>query len=606
MPAKARQPLPRDEIAAHFLEDEARLVAGLAGRAGATADERKRIADLAARLVRAARANRHEHGGVDAFMHEYGLTSEEGIILMCLAEALLRIPDADTADRLIAEKIGEGDWKRHLRDSDSWFVYASTFGLMLTGRVVKLGEDRGSGPRAVLKRLIARSGEPVIRQALRQAMRILGDNFVLGRTIEEALSRAADFKARGYRFSFDMLGERAKTAADANRYFDRYMSAIEAIGGAVGPSAAADAGMLMARPSVSVKLSAIHPRFDPGKEARLDAELLPRIVELADAARQRALGLTIDAEEQDRLDLTLGLFAATFRASALDGWPGLGLAVQGYGRRALPVLQWLARLAEQEAKRIPVRLVKGAYWDSEIKWAQERGLADYPVFTRKAHTDVSWLACMRFMLAHPAALYPQFATHNAQSVASVHIAAGGAEYEFQRLHGMGEALYAEVVGEGKLGAPCRIYAPVGPHEDLVAYLVRRLLENGANTSFVNRLADEAAPLEDIIRDPVDSAARVGGRPVKLLPRPPDIYLPERRNSAGLALSEPAVRAPLLEAIAAELDASFFAVAPIVDGKTLGGSDAAETVLSPHDRRQRVGTVQTADRAPIGQHKRGRR
>jgi RHH-type proline utilization regulon transcriptional repressor/proline dehydrogenase/delta 1-pyrroline-5-carboxylate dehydrogenase len=598
MPVTARQPLPRDEIAAFFLEDEARLVAGLAERARATADDRKRIADLAARLVKAARANRHEHGGVDAFMHEYALTSEEGIILMCLAEALLRIPDADTADALIAEKIGEGRWEKHLGASDSLFVNASTFGLMLTGRVVRLGGEKGSGPAAVLKRLIARSGEPLIRQALRQAMRILGDNFVLGRSIEDALSRAADYAARGYRFSFDMLGERAKTAADAERYLGRYMSAIEAIGGAVGPPAAADVDALMARPSVSVKLSAIHPRFDPGKEARLDAELLPRIVELAAAARRHGLGLTIDAEEQDRLDMTLGLFAATFRDPALDGWPGLGLAVQAYGKRALPVLRWLERLAGQGVRRIPVRLVKGAYWDSEIKWAQERGLADYPVFTRKAHTDVSYLACMRFMLAHPSAFFPQFATHNAQSIASVYVAAGSGAYEFQRLHGMGEALYEEVVGEGKLGVPARIYAPVGPHEDLVAYLVRRLLENGANTSFVNRLADEAAPLEDIIRDPVESVALERGRPVKIPPRPPDIYQPERRNSAGLALSEPAVRAPLLEAIAAELDATFFAAAPIVDGKTLAGGDAAELVLNPHDRRQRVGTVRTADTAAI--------
>ena len=419
------QPLPpRDEIAASFLADEVRLVTSLAERARATADERKRIAELAGRLVKAARANRHEHGGVDAFMHEYALTSEEGIILMCLAEALLRIPDADTADALIAEKIGEGRWEKHLGASDSLFVNASTFGLMLTGRVVRLGEEKGSGPAAILKRLIARSGEPLIRQALRQAMRILGDNFVLGRSIEDALSRAADYEARGYRFSFDMLGERAKTAADAARYFGRYMSAIEAIGGAVGPLAAADVDALMARPSVSVKLSAIHPRFDPGKEARLDAELLPRIVELAAAARRHGLGLTIDAEEQDRLDMTLGLFAATFRDPALDGWPGLGLAVQAYGKRAMPVLRWLERLAAQGAKRIPVRLVKGAYWDSEIKWAQERGLADYPVFTRKAHTDVSYLACMRFMLAHPSAFFPQFATHNAQSIASVYVAAG--------------------------------------------------------------------------------------------------------------------------------------------------------------------------------------
>jgi len=591
-------PPPRDAIAACHLADEDEAVSALARAASAEGEAAARIAALARRLVEAARASRHEHGGIDAFMHEYALTTEEGVILMCLAEALLRIPDADTADALIAEKIGHGRWERHLGASDSLFVNASTFGLMLTGRMVRLGEDKGSGPAAILKRLIARSGEPFIRQALRQAMRILGDNFVLGRTIEEALARAAPYEVRGYRFSYDMLGERAKTAADAQRYFRRYLGAIAAVGRAA-PADAVDGPTLMARPSVSVKLSALHPRFDPGKEARLAAELLPRIVELAAAARRNGLGLTIDAEEQDRLDLTLGLFAAAFAHPALDGWPGLGLAVQAYGKRAPAVLAWLAELAAARGKRIPVRLVKGAYWDSEIKWAQERGLADYPVFTRKAHTDVSYLACVRRLLAAPGAFFPQFATHNAHTVAWVHEAAGGAPFEFQRLHGMGEALYEHVVGPGGLGAACRIYAPVGAHEDLVAYLVRRLLENGANTSFVNRLADDAAPLEDIVRDPVETLARERARRVRRLPRPADIYLPERRNSAGLALSEPTVRAQ----IAADMEA---ALAPALDAVPLvaglapgrGRGDAAELVLSPHDRGWRVGTVRTADRAAI--------
>src|SRR5215510_12919885 len=365
----------RDEIAAYHLLDERRLTSGLAERAIFTADERRRIAELAGRLVRSARASRHRHGGVDAFMHEYGLTSEEGVILMCLAEALLRIPDKDTADALIAEKIGEGQWEKHLGASDSLFVNASTFGLMLTGRLVRLAGDRGAGPGGILRRLVARSGEPLIRQALRQAMKILGDNFVLGRTIKEALARAVPYEAKGYRFSYDMLGERAKTAADAERYFDRYMAAIATIGAAKGPPPR-DCDGLMARPGVSVKLSAIHPRFEPGKEARLRRELLPRLIALAVAARRQGLGLTVDAEEQDRLDLTLGLFAAAFCDPVLDGWPGFGLAVQAYGKRAMPLLAWLRRLARQQGKPIPVRLVKGAYWDSEIKWAQERGIAD--------------------------------------------------------------------------------------------------------------------------------------------------------------------------------------------------------------------------------------
>jgi len=590
-------PPARDEIAAAFLADEAELMAKLRVAAAAAAEERPRIAELAGRLVRAARANRHEHGGVDAFMHEYGLTSEEGVILMCLAEALLRIPDKDTADALIAEKIGEGQWEKHLGASDSLFVNASTFGLMLTGRLVRLAWDRGAGPAGVLKRLVARSGEPFIRQALRQAMKILADNFVLGRTIKEALARAAPYEARGYRFSYDMLGERAKTAADAERYFTRYLTAIAAIGAAKGPAPTADMRALMSRPSVSVKLSAIHPRFEPGKEARLRRELLPRLVELAVAARRHGLGLTVDAEEQDRLDLTLGLFAAAFCAPALEGWPAFGLAVQAYGKRAIPVLTWLRRLAQHGGKPIAVRLVKGAYWDSEIKWAQERGIADYPVFTRKAHTDVSYLACMRLLLADRTAFFPQFATHNAHTIASVATAAQGRAVEFQRLHGMGEALYAEVVGEAKLGVPCRVYAPVGPHEDLVAYLVRRLLENGANTSFVNRLADEAAPIEDIIRDPVASLAPAGAAVVRRLPRPPEIYLPERRNSAGLALSEPSVRGALAKEVAVALE-RFYAAAPVVGGRLVTGKDAVDLVFSPHDRHHRVGTVRTSDGAAI--------
>ncbi len=599
---------PRDEMAVYHLMDEPGLVDRLMERAIFTADERARIAGVAAQLVRGARTNPHKHGGIDAFMSEYGLASGEGVILMCLAEALLRIPDKDTVDALIAEKIGSGHWMKHLGHSDSLLVNASTFGLMITGGVVRLGQDKGSGPAAILKRLVGRSGEPVIRQALRQAMRILGDSFVLGRTIEEALARAAPMQATGWRFSYDMLGERARTAADADKYFGRYVAAAEAVGRAhPGSSGAAGRGTvraheLLARPGLSVKLSALHPRFDPGKEERLMLELLPRLVELAAAARRNGLMLTIDAEEQDRLDPTLTLFAAAFADPALKGWPGLGIVVQAYGKRAVPMLRWLRRLAQAEGKPIPVRLVKGAYWDSEIKWAQERGLADYPVLTRKVHTDVSWLACMRLLLSDPTAFLPQFATHNALSIAAVSVVAPSAQaYELQRLHGMGEALYEEVVGEGKLGAACRIYAPVGPHEDLVAYLVRRLLENGANTSFVHRLADAAAPIEEIVRDPlaVVEAERAGRSMAPRLPRPPEIFLPERMNSRGLALYQPAVRQALLADIAAEVGAPF-AAAPIVDGKVLAGTDPGQLVLCPHDRRQRIGTVRAADAAAVGQ------
>jgi RHH-type proline utilization regulon transcriptional repressor/proline dehydrogenase/delta 1-pyrroline-5-carboxylate dehydrogenase len=594
---------PRDEIAAYHLMDEAALVGRLMERAIFTADERARIASRAAQLVRAARANRHKHGGIDAFMGEYGLASDEGVILMCLAEALLRIPDKDTVDALIAEKIGSGHWLKHLGRSDSLFVNASTFGLMITGGVVRLGRDKGNGPAAVLKRLVSRSGEPVIRQALRQAMRILGDSFVLGRTIEEALARAAPLEARGYRFSYDMLGERARTATDADRYFGRYLAAAEAIG-AAHPAGRDTVSRheLMARPGLSVKLSALHPRFDPGKEERLERELLPRLLDLAAAARRNGLMLTIDAEEQDRLEPTLDMFAAAFADAALDGWPGLGIVVQAYGKRTIPVLRWLRRLAHDRGKPIPVRLVKGAYWDSEIKWAQERGLSDYPVLTRKVHTDVSWLAAMRLLLSDPEAFLPQFATHNALSIAAVSVAAPSTRaYELQRLHGMGEAIYEEVTGDGRSGVPCRIYAPVGPHEDLVAYLVRRLLENGANTSFVNRLADAAAPIEEIVRDPmaVVDAERSGGSPPRQLPRPPEIFEPERRNSRGLALDQASVRQSLLTEVGTQLETTF-AAAPIVDGQVLATDVPEQAVVCPHDTRKHIGTVCATDAATIEQ------
>ncbi len=590
---------PRDEIAAYHLFDETRLIGGLIERAVYTGDERRRIGELAKTFVETARANRTKHGGIDAFMHEYGLTSEEGVMLMCLAESLLRIPDSETADRLIAEKIGGGQWDRHFGRSDSLFVNASTFGLMLTGRMVRLGEGSRAGPFGLVKRMVARSGEPVIRQALRQAMRILGDNFVLGRTIDEAIARAAPLERKGYRFSYDVLGEGAKTAKDAERYFDRYRDALEKAGKAAGPLASQHGDALMARPSLSVKLSAIDPRFEAGRNERLVTELLPRIMTLAKAARSLGIGLTIDAEEQDRLDLTLDLFGRAMLAQELEGWSGLGLAIQAYGKRAIPVLRWLHRLAEQSGKRIPIRLVKGAYWDSEIKWAQERGLDDYPVLTRKLHTDVSYLAAMRFLLGAPNAFYPQFATHNAHSVASAIAAGAGNSFEFQRLHGMGEALYDQIAGPQNLGHACRIYAPVGGHDNLLAYLVRRLLENGANSSFVNRLADDAAPVADIIRDPVEQAERTrqqGSKPSRIA-KPVDLFAPERRNSLGLALYEPSVRAMLHAKMVEELAPSF-AVGPIVDGKALTAGDAAELVRCPHDRRERVGTVRSASPADI--------
>lgn len=587
---------PLADVQAHHLMDELRLVGSLMERAVFTSEERQRSTDLARQIVTAARANSAKLAGIDALMKEYGLSSEEGVILMCLAESLLRIPDAETADQLIAEKIADGHWDRHRGHSQSLWVNASTWGLILTGKVMRYRDARANNPVAALKRLVARSGEPVIRQAVRQAVKLLGDQFVLGQTIKEAIARGRTLEAQGYRLSYDMLGEAARTAKDAGRYFERYL---EAVGAAAGNLSSAHPDALMARPSLSVKLSALHPRFEPGKEDRLDAELLPRLLTLARAARARNVPLTFDTEEQDRLEPAARLFAATFHDPTLEAWPGLGIAVQAYGKRAVPLLRWLRRLADTAGKRIPVRLVKGAYWDSEIKWAQEAGLPGYPVFTRKLHTDVSYLAGIRVLLADPQAFYPQFATHNAHSIASAFIAGGSAPYEFQRLFGMGEAVYAEVIGADKLNKPCRIYAPVGQRVDLVAYLVRRLLENGANTSFVHRLSDDAVPLAALVRDPLAKLEeeRTAAAQVKLMPLPVECFGPNRKGAEGLALAEAAVRAPVKSEMADHL-AQSFAVGPIVNGEIRAGGPSALVLRCPHDRRERIGTLEIATQTEI--------
>jgi RHH-type proline utilization regulon transcriptional repressor/proline dehydrogenase/delta 1-pyrroline-5-carboxylate dehydrogenase len=575
-----------------LLADEDTLVALLIEKARCSEAEQREIAGLAEQLVRAARAGRSETGGVDSFLHEYGLSSREGVLLLCLAEALLRVPDSATADRLIAGTIGSGDWARHLGHSNSLLVNASTYGLMLTGRVIDWGEGDGNTPGSMIQRLIGRSGEPVIRQALRQAMRILGGQFVLGQTIREALHKAEDEAVKGYRFSFDMLGEAARTAQDAAAYTARYHEAVEAIAAWVGSPHLRDEEELHTRPGLSVKLSALHPRYGPSQEERLREELLPALRELAFAMREAWLPLTIDAEEQDKLELSLALFEPLLTDSALAGWNGLGLAVQAYGKRALPLIDWLGQMAKATGRRIPVRLVKGAYWDSEIKWAQEAGLAGYPVFTRKVNTDVAYLAVARALLTRPKAYFPQFATHNAHTIAAIAVLAGKRDYEFQRLYGMGEALHREVVRPEALGKPCRIYAPVGGHKDLLAYLVRRLLENGANTSFVNRLADDEAPISAIVADPVEKAARLDPKANPLIPIPPDLFAPERRNSSGLPLWEGDIREPLLASIEQAL-ATPAEAGPIVSGAALEGVEIVD-ITSPHDRRVIVGTCRDAD------------
>lgn len=589
------QALSRAEISKHHLADETRLVGGLIERAIYTDDERRRTATIARRLVEVSRAaGGLSGGGIDAFMREYGLSTEEGVILLCLAEALLRIPDQETADAFLADKLAGGDWRRHLGASDSLFVNASTWGLLLSGRVMKLKQRVGPDPLEAIKRLVARSGEAVVRRAVRKAVVLLSEQFVMGRDLDSAVSRSKSFADRGYRLSYDMLGEEAVSSLDARRYFDRYTRALEAIGDHSGAFSMPFSDALLQRPSLSIKLSALHSKFRPGNSAQLREELVPRVLELARAGRAFGIAITLDGEEQDRLDDTLQVFEAVFADPDLAHWNGFGLAVQAYSKRAIPVLRWLRKLGQAHVKRIPVRLVKGAYWDNEIKWAQEQGLDDYPVLTRKLHTDVSFLACMRFLFADVGVFYPQIATHNAHAIAAAMTAAGNSEFEYQRLHGMGEAVYDSVVGSDGLGRPCRIYAPVGAHDVLLSYLVRRLLENGANTSFVNRLADMDAPISEMVTDPVArlERERQDGTPVKMLVRPRDIFWPERKNSSGLSFSDPlareAVQADLTDAIVDEFEAG-----PIVDGMSSADGGRTSWMLCPHDHGQRLGRVHAA-------------
>ncbi|HUN27605.1 MAG TPA: bifunctional proline dehydrogenase/L-glutamate gamma-semialdehyde dehydrogenase PutA [Steroidobacteraceae bacterium] len=519
---------PGRAINAQYLAPEERIVRALIAHARLDPPRQAAVQARALALVEAVRSDRASAGALDALLREYHLASREGVILMCLAEALLRIPDADTADRLIADKIGAGAWDEHLGDSASLLVNASTWGLMLTGRLVEIDRGEIGSARAWLGRLASRIGEPLARAALRQAMRVLGQQFVMGRTIGEALERAA--RQGAYRYSFDMLGEAALTAEDAERYLQKYRDAIAAIG------AAAPLGRpLEERPGISVKLSALHPRYEPAQRARVLRELAPRLTELVERARGAGIALTVDAEEADRLELSLLLIEEVLASEATHGYAGFGLAVQAYQKRAYAVVSWLVARARARARRVTVRLVKGAYWDSEIKRAQERGLAGFPVFTRKANTDVSYLACAQLLAASTDAVFPQFATHNAQTVAYITelMGAGGA-FEFQRLHGMGEELYGEVIARG--GA-CRVYAPVGAHEDLLPYLVRRLLENGANTSFVNRIVDERLPAAEVVTDPVAEADRARPAAHPRIAEPERLYDPERRNSRGVNFAD---------------------------------------------------------------------
>src|SRR5512138_1957922 len=577
-----------------YLANEDEAVRSLADIARFTSEQSARIAARASVLVQHVREGQTDRHGLDAFLRQYDLSSQEGVILMCLAEALLRIPDDATADKLIADKIAAGDWASHLGDAESLFVNASTWGLMLTGRIVRPSDSDLRDPRGIVARIAGRIGEPVLRTAFRQAMRIMGHQFVMGRTIDEALKRTRDPDHRLYRHSFDMLGEAALTKRDAERYFDAYRTAIARVASAFARAQSADE-----LPSISVKLSALFPRYEYTQHDRVLAELAPRLHELAVFARDSGVALTVDAEEADRLEMSLELVAHVMRSPVLAGWDGFGLALQAYQKRALDVVRWLRTLAVESRRRLNVRLVKGAYWDTEIKRPQERGHDGYPVFTRKASTDVSYLACARELFAAQNHIYPQFATHNAHTVSAVLELAriAGRPFEFQRLHGMGEELYDQIVGADKLNVPCRVYAPVGSHEDLLPYLVRRLLENGANTSFVNRIVDEDASIEEIVRDPIaeiDARERVAH---PRIPVPRDLYGEARFNARGVNLADPLEWFPVREQMEKHLHEQWRA-ASIVAGKRSG----SETIdaRNPTNRGETIGQVRAASIQDVDQ------
>jgi RHH-type proline utilization regulon transcriptional repressor/proline dehydrogenase/delta 1-pyrroline-5-carboxylate dehydrogenase len=576
----------RKAITAAYRTPETVCVPRLVDAAALPDPIRQAAAKTARKLIEALRA-KHKGTGVEGLVHEYSLSSQEGVALMCLAEALLRIPDAATRDALIRDKVSEGDWKAHLGGGRSLFVNAATWGLVVTGKLTSTVNDRSLS--AALTRLIARCGEPVIRRGVDMAMRMMGEQFVTGETIDEALQRAKTLEQRGFRYSYDMLGEAATTGADAERYYRDYETAIHAIG------KASDRRGIYEGPGISIKLSALHPRYARAQSARVMDELLPKVKALALIAKSYDIGLNIDAEEADRLELSLDILESLCLDQDLANWNGMGFVVQAYGKRCPFVLDFIIDLARRAGRRIMVRLVKGAYWDAEIKRAQVDGLDDFPVFTRKIYTDVSYIACAKKLLAATDAVFPQFATHNAQTLATIYQMAGSdyyvGKYEFQCLHGMGEPLYDEVVGRQNLNRPCRIYAPVGTHETLLAYLVRRLLENGANSSFVNRIADPSVSIDELVADPVDivSAMAVVGQKHDKISLPADLY-DRRRNSGGPDLSNEDVLSGLTRALEASAARSWEAV-PSRATTTPAGKP--RDVLNPADSRDAVGTVREA-------------
>jgi RHH-type proline utilization regulon transcriptional repressor/proline dehydrogenase/delta 1-pyrroline-5-carboxylate dehydrogenase len=525
---------------APYAPDDSAIAARLLASARLAPEQDARIDRTATRLIEAIRSGDDRLGGVEDMLREFALSTKEGLALMVLAEALLRVPDARTADQFIEDKLGQGDFVHHETRSSAFLVNASAWALGMSARVIQPGETA----QGTIGRLAKRLGVPAIRAATRQAMRLMGSHFVLGETIEAALERARPHSARIPRYSFDMLGEGARTADDAKRYFRSYASAIEAIGHAAGEKPLPD------RPGISVKLSALHPRFEAVSHARVVTELVPLLLELARQAKAYDLNFTVDAEEADRLELSLDVIAAAFNDASLADWDGFGLAIQAYQKRAKDVIDYADDIARGLNRRMMVRLVKGAYWDTEIKRAQERGLDDYPVFTRKAMTDLNYTACARKLLNLRPRIFPQFATHNALTVATVlELAGGDGGFEFQRLHGMGDALYAQL-GEDQRQLAWRTYAPVGSHRDLLAYLVRRLLENGANSSFVAIASDDSVPVETLLRRPADAIGSAGNARHPKIPLPRDLYQPDRINSRGIEFGDRATLNGWVTAVAA--------------------------------------------------------
>jgi RHH-type transcriptional regulator, proline utilization regulon repressor / proline dehydrogenase / delta 1-pyrroline-5-carboxylate dehydrogenase len=586
---------PRAAAREHALWPEDQAVERLLHQLELTGGARHRAVSLGVALVEGARARREERPFLDAFLQEFGLSNQEGIALMCIAEALLRIPDDATADRLIAEQLATGDWSAHAGRSESLFVNASTWGLMLTGGILDLDPSIKADAAGWMRKLTRKAGEPLVRLAVRRAMRIIGGEFVVGRSIEDAIERSAR-EPEVALCSFDMLGEGARTLTDADRYLKSYQHAIDVIG-------ARGSGRPHQRSSISIKLSALEPRYSPLQHARVMRRLVPKALELVRRAAACGIQLTIDAEEADRLDLSLDVIEALARDAGTRDWPGLGLAVQAYSKRAPDVIDWVAATARATGRRMTVRLVKGAYWDSEIKRSQERGLSGYPVYTRKVTTDVSYLACAGQLFKHTDVIYPQFATHNAHSIASVlQLAPPGAPYEFQRLHGMGRLLYAEAARRIENFPAVRVYAPVGEHKDLLAYLVRRLLENGANTSFVNRFMDEEVPVADIVRDPITELERLESYAHPRLPIPVALY-PNRRNSLGIDLGDPRALEALRAGVAARRSTEHSA-APTpgpASAPALGGAPASgqrQVITNPADRRETVGLSRDATAGEI--------